>query len=636
MAKNELAPIEFENHPEPVKKVLGIPFFELLRLGVSALLLLSALFFSADGYPRFILLLLSFLCSCYDVVLNALEAAVQKHTLDGGILIILASVLCFSTGFDVDGAAVMLIYCLTLKLLEYIDRRIRAAVLKDIVPAAASARLVTENDSEKYCDADRVAAGDTLVVEPGETVCTDCIVLDGYASLDVSAVPGMEGEINVEEGDFVPAGAVVLSSKLFLEAEVPSAECSVQKALAFTSEKDSARTQAGRVLSIYKKYYVPCALVLTAVFALLFILLGNSTLSNCIHRALSIAVLSGPCGALAALSLLYFCGLKSALSRGALIRGGTACDTLSKVSTVVFDKDGTVTTGEYAVESVFAPAFDASVLLKIAAHAAVNASSGKAKAILKKYGGSIDYSLISGFCEHEDGLSVTISGVPVLLGNASWLRDNDISMEGFESCRGDHTVFAAFGSHCAGAFLLTETVQQNAGETMEALAKAGVKETILLSGDGVEKTKSLVEAVGMDSYYSQCYPMDKLTRLHEICDANIGASAFVGSLFSDDSLFSTADLSIMLTRLGTGSPVGSDAGVIVLNGQIAPVGTAFATARRVKDTLRKGALVYGIPKILAMLLVLFGAVSSLWFAALVDLLASCAAVFFVSRAFDAK
>lgn len=634
MRKKELEPIEFEEQTPVGKTVAGFDLMVLIRLGVAAVCFVVGLFFPEDGILRLVFMLASFLAAGYDVLMDALSRILHDRTIDENLLITFATLAAFVLSLDSEGAAIMLFFRVGKLGLEYVCRRSEKALQDTLDPCPASVTLLID-EMEKPAETESIRAGDTLILHPGDCTPVDCVVLEGYTAVDMAATTGDGRPHSVEEGDTIPAGSINISSLIYAEAMAPASASTLARVREGISDENSEHSALQELADKYLRYFPPVTLALCAVVAVLLTFFAHLTVGQAVHRALVLLIVASPGGALAGLALSYFTGLSGSASQGVLIRGSGVLESLARCKAVIFDKDGTISTGGYGVDSVDSPRMDAAILLKAAAHAAANASSASARAIVSAYGGAIDYSVISNFTEYRDGISVDIEGIAVLMGSLDFLLESGVNVE--NALEADEpAMHIALGGRYAAVIRFNDILQEQAPLAVSRLEELNMEDIILLSADSIDKTRSLAHMSGIAKYYSRCLPMDKLSRIQEMCERTRGSGTlYVGSGLTDAAMLSAADVGMVLGGFDTGD-VGRSADVLALDSNVYKVPQAVETARKTARVCREGLIAVLAIKAILLLLGLFGVTNALWFTTLVDGCAGIGCALNAVRAFPVK
>ncbi len=632
--KKELDPIEFEERKPAGKQFFGFDLLTLVRLAAALVLFLVGLFLPTGGITgilRLVCMLACFLLAGYDVLMEAIRALMENHMPDGNLLIVLASLATFFLRMYVDGAAIMLLYRVGKLLLEYAGKRTRDSINSAVYPKPSQCTVSLE-DGERGVPVSDVKAGDILVLHPGDCVAADCMVTDGYTSVDESAITGESQLRSVEEGDVIYAGSVNISSLVQAEAVAPAAGSTLSKAAEMIFDPYAEKTVYEKWAERYSRIYAPVAIAACALFAVLLSAVGKVPVSEAIHRSLVFLVVLSPAALLAGIALNSFAGLAGAAHQGILLKGSAVMESLAEVQSVLFDQEGTITSGDYTVDVIQSERIDSDTLLKAAAHAVANASGPAARAIMSSYGGAIDYSIIGGFCEYPGGISVTMEGIPVLIGRRGFLQENGIAVPG-EDNPDTLSMHVALAGQYAGVIRLKDTVRDNASEAISRLEDVGCGEVVMLSQDSKTKTRDIALRAGISKSYSQCTPIDKLSRVQEASElAGKGKVLYVGGASADTAALLAADIGMALGGFELSKTL-TDADAIGMDGNPDKVAKAIHTAKNA-DTVMKQSVFFALGvKLLLLLLTLFGVTDQIWFSVFADAAAGMVGVLNAIRSF---
>ena len=629
MRKAEVNPIEFETNHAQKRQILGIELFCFIRLAAALLSFAVGLFFRAGSMAQMLLMLLCFLLAAYDVVMKTVEDITLHHSFTMEPLVLLASLAAFVVRLEVDGAALMFLYRVCSLALSYAVERtesmVRAAV--DVRPATV---CIMEDETESIVERDEVRPGDTVILEGGMVAAVDCLVVEGSGSVDDAALSGSHFARTVSEGDTIPAGATILTGNLLAEAMAPASASLLERSWEAGRDPENERGRAERWAELYARFFAPVAVALGALITVLLNVIGRCSVSNAIHRALCVMILLNPAGLFAGLTMTARVGIGGAMSRGVLFKGINALERAADPAAVLLDKNGTVTTGRYRVEAVRAQKLDSDTLLKAAAHAAANADTALARAVVDAYTDQVDYSIIGNFVEYPDGLSVEMKGIPVLLGQRAFLLERGVTIpEGEENGMELHVAFAG---RYAGSILLSEMPRPAVAQAVDELHALGCGDVVLLSEDSSEKTHGLARLCGIEMYYSNCSDSQKLARVEEFRNrSGKGSTVYVGALECDRACLSSADLGVVLGDLD--SPCAADAQLLLTGGDLNGLCEAVRSARLIRSIFLQGVgAVLGV-KLILLLLALFGISSQLWFDVLLDGCVAIGAVLNAVRAF---
>lgn len=632
MRKNEQNPITSQKQPVSGKTVGGLPLPLLLRLAVGLAVFIVGLLLPA-GIPSLAAMLCCFLVVGYDAVMEAGESILRRHCPDDNLLIILAAILAFIVGAENDGAALILLSRLGKTLYAYAADHDRVTVLSATAPMPERARVVV-NDVPQTVELAAIQPGDELVLRPGECVPTDCIVTDGYTSVDCSAVTGSRKPRAAEEGDTLMAGSINITSLIHAEALCTAEESTMARIRRFTDEDSADASGFLRKLDRLERLSVPVGAAVFLLYGALLAVFGTLTIADSIHRAVSLLVIFCFSVPVSAAALCVCVGIRGGASRGVLIRNGAVLERLQNVHTVIFDKSGTITTGAYSVESVRTSKLDTGTLLKAAAHAEATASTAAARAVVSSYGGPIDYSIISDFRETDDGcVSASIEGIPILVGSVEFLSEQGVDISEIEPEREAVTLYVSLAGRFAGSIVLSDLVCGTAREAVSQLDAQGVAELVMLSEDSAARTREISRSVGIGKFYSQCLPADKLARVRQMSQpGQEGSTVYVAGENADPAILSAAQVGIVLAGFRN-EPAVEAADVIGMDTDPVKVSEAIGAARRTDSVMRQGLLLSLGVKLILLLLTVLGVNDQAWFTAALDGAASAACALNAIRAF---
>ncbi len=629
MRKSVVNPIEFEGKQDQSRTILGIEFYCFVRLAAALGFFVVGLFFRAGTLVQMLFMLFCFLAAAYDVVMKTVDEISGHHALTMEPLVLLSSLAAFVVRLEVDGAALMLLYRVCSLVMDYAMSR-SEQILKKAVDQRPSIVVIAEDETEREVHRDEVRPGDMVHLYAGSVAAVDCLVAEGQGTIESAAFFGAPTLQELGEGDVIPAGSRLISGDIFAEAMGAAGNSLFERLWNQSRAEGGESSRVERWFELYRRFFAPVALALGAVITVLLNVIGKCSVSSAIHRALCVVILLNPAGMFAGLYACSHAGTTGAFSRGILFKGVRSLEKAAVPAVVVLDKNGTVTTGKYRLEAVRAQKLNAETLLKAAAHAAANADTPLAHSIVEAYKEHVDYSIIGNFVEYEEGLSVEIEGIPVLLGSRSFLFEHSVPLPEAED--NPLELHVSFAGRYAGSILLGETPRDHIDDAVEELRALGCQDVVLLSEDSSEKTHSIARYCGIDKYYSNCRSDEKPGRIAELCERSGKASTiYVASSEADRACLTTADLGVVM---GEGEyPCSADAQLLLLSNRLDSLCGAIRSARLTKNVFLQGmAAVLGV-KLLLILFALFGVSSQLWFDMLIDSIAAIGAVLNAVRAF---
>ena len=558
----------------------------LSRILVSAVLvLLFCLIPVENQYLKFALFLIPYLIIGYDILRKAVLGIVNGQVFDENFLMALATVGAIILGEYIEGTAVMLFYQIGELFQSYAVGKSRRNIsaLMDIRPDYAN----IEVDGElEQVDPDDVEIGTVIVVQPGEKVPIDGVIISGNSTLNTSALTGESLPREVIEGDAVISGCVNLSGLLRIETSKVFGESTVSKILDLVENSSMKKSKSENFITRFARYYTPAvcigALVLAILPPIINLLIGNpADWSQWIIRALTTLVISCPCALVISIPLSFFGGIGGASSKGVLVKGSNYLEALSQTKYVVCDKTGTLTKGVFEVTHVQAETWLSNEeLLETAAYAESYSNHPISRSLKEAYGKPIDTSRVSEVEERSGhGVSAVIDGKKVSAGNTKLMKMLGISYAAPQKIGTE--VHVAIDGNYAGYILISDIVKPNAKSAIAGLKAAGVKQVVMLTGDTRPVAEAVASELGVDVVKSELLPADKVTEVEYLLTAKGTKEklAFVGDGINDAPVLSRADLGIAMGALGSDAAIEA-ADIVLMDDDPAKIATAINISRK--------------------------------------------------------
>ncbi len=558
----------------------------LSRILVSAVLvLLFCLIPVENQYLKFALFLIPYLIIGYDILRKAVLGIVNGQVFDENFLMALATVGAIILGEYIEGTAVMLFYQIGELFQSYAVGKSRRNIsaLMDIRPDYAN----IEVDGElEQVDPDDVEIGTVIVVQPGEKVPIDGVIISGNSTLNTSALTGESLPREVIEGDAVISGCVNLSGLLRIETSKVFGESTVSKILDLVENSSMKKSKSENFITRFARYYTPAvcigALVLAILPPIINLLIGNpADWSQWIIRALTTLVISCPCALVISIPLSFFGGIGGASSKGVLVKGSNYLEALSQTKYVVCDKTGTLTKGVFEVTHVEAETWLSNEeLLETAAYAESYSNHPISRSLKEAYGKPIDTSRVSEVEERSGhGVSAVIDGKKVSAGNTKLMKMLGISYAAPQKIGTE--VHVAIDGNYAGYILISDIVKPNAKSAIAGLKAAGVKQVVMLTGDTRPVAEAVASELGVDVVKSELLPADKVTEVEYLLTAKGTKEklAFVGDGINDAPVLSRADLGIAMGALGSDAAIEA-ADIVLMDDDPAKIATAINISRK--------------------------------------------------------
>ena len=522
----------------------------------------------------------------WDVLWRAIRNIAHGQVFDENFLMALATVGAFFTGEYAEAVFVMLFYQVGELFQDYAVGRSRASIaaLMDIRPDTAN--LEQEDGSTEEVDPEEVAVGAVVVVKPGERVPLDGTVLSGRSALDTAALTGESVPRDVAPGDAVISGCVNQTGLLRIRVDRPCSESTVSKILDLVENASSRKSRSEAFISKFARVYTPAVCFAALALALLpplvrTVLLGlPAGWETWIYRALTFLVISCPCALVISIPLSFFAGIGGASKAGILVKGSNYLETLSQAKVVVFDKTGTLTQGVFEVNAVHHNEMDSDRLVEYAALAESASSHPISKSLQRAYGKEIDRSRVSDIQEISgNGVIAKVDGRTVAAGNDKLMDRLGIS---YRPCHSVGTIIhMAIDGQYAGHIVISDVEKPTSKQAIQALKEAGIRQTVMLTGDAKAVADQVAKDLGVDQVYSQLLPADKVAKVEELLDrkAEKEKLAFVGDGINDAPVPSRADIGIAMDAMGSDAAIEA-ADVVLMDDDPLKIAKAIKISRK--------------------------------------------------------
>ena len=615
----------------------------LIRIIVAAVLMIALSVIPvvpSKGVIRFVLFMIPYLVIGYDILRKAFKGILNRQVFDENFLMAVATVGAILLGDYVEGTAVMLFYQIGELFQSYAVGKSRRNIseLMDIRPDYAN----IEVDGEiTQVDPDEVEIGTVIVVQPGEKVPIDGVVEQGKASLNTSALTGESKPREVQEGDEVISGCINMTGLLHIRTTKEFGESTVSKILDLVENSSSKKSRSENFITKFAKYYTPAvcygALTLAVLPPLvrMFAMGLDPSFGDWIYRALTFLVISCPCALVISIPLSFFAGLGGASHEGVLVKGSNYLETLAGVKCVVFDKTGTMTQGVFEVIGVHHSKLEEQKLLEYAAHAECHSTHPISKSLCKAYQGKIDQSRVTDVEEiGGNGIIAVVDGKKIAVGNSKLMRKIGVACQ--ECHKVGTVVHVAIDGEYSGHILIADVLKPNAKKAIEALHRAGIAHTVMLTGDDSRVAAQIAEELRISEVHSELLPGDKVTQLEALLAKQPAKSklAFVGDGINDAPVLSRADIGIAMGALGSDAAIEA-ADVVLMDDDPLKISKAIRIARKcIRIVYENIYFAIGI-KLLCLLLGAIG-IANMWFAIFADVGVMVLAVLNAIRALFVK
>ena len=599
----------------------------LTRILITAAMLIALKFILLTGIPKLIAYLMVYSLISYDILRKAARGIANGQAFDENFLMALATLGAFflavwtGTGDYVEGIAVMLFYQVGELFESYAVGKSRRNIsaLMDIRPDYAN---VERDGTLEQVDPDEVAVGSIIVVQPGEKVPLDGVVIDGSASLNTSALTGESMPRDVKEGDEIISGCIDMSGVLKIRTTKVFGESTVSKILDLVENASSRKSRSEAFISRFARIYTPAvcagALVLAIAVPLVRLLLGmDGQWTDWIYRALTFLVVSCPCALVISIPLSFFAGLGGAGKEGILIKGSNYLEALSQTRCMVFDKTGTLTQGVFEVTAVHHNALDEAKVLEYAALAECASSHPISKSLQKAYGKPIDRSRVTDIQEISGhGVVANVDGHTVAAGNSKLMRKLEVH---YRDCRSVGTIIhMAIDGHYAGHIVISDVVKPNAKTAIAALKKRGVKKTVMLTGDAKAVAEQVAAELGVDEVRSELLPGDKVAEVEKLLARKSPKEklAFVGDGINDAPVLTRADIGIAMGAMGSDAAIEA-ADVVLMDDDPMQIAKAIGISRKCIGIVKQNIVLSLVIKFVCLALTAVG-LADMWAAIFAD------------------
>ena len=593
----------------------------LIRIIVAAVLIVLFSKLPIDGYVRFGLFMIPYLVIGYDILQKAFKGIRNKQVFDENFLMAVATVGAILLGDYSEGVAVMLFYQIGELFQSYAVGKSRRNIseLMDIRPDYANIEV---DGKLEQIDPDEVEIGTVIVVQPGEKVPIDGVIIDGVSTLNTSALTGESLPRDAKAGDEVISGCINMTGVLKIRTIREFGESTVSKILELVENSSSRKSKSENFISKFAKYYTPAvcygALALAFIPPIVLLIMGKTAMwGDWIYRALTFLVISCPCALVISIPLSFFAGIGGASNQGVLVKGSNYLETLAQTSYVVFDKTGTMTQGVFEVSGVHQNEISDEKLLEYAALAECSSSHPISKSLQKAYGKPIDRNRVTNIEEISgNGVTAKVDGISVAAGNAKLMKRLGIS---YQECHHVGTVIhMAVDGRYEGHILISDILKPHAKEAIAELKKAGIKKTVMLTGDSKRVADQVAKELGIEEVYSELLPADKVSKVEELLHQKSEKEklAFVGDGINDAPVLSRADIGIAMGALGSDAAIEA-ADIVLMDDDPLKISKAIKIARKCIHIVYENIyFAIGI-KILCLILGALG-IANMWMAIFAD------------------
>ena len=556
-----------------------------IRIIISTALIIILSLLPVEGYVQFALFMIPYLVIGYDILKKAWKGILNRQAFDENFLMAVATIGAIALKDYKEGVAVMLFYQIGELFQSYAVGKSRKNIseLMDIRPDYAN---VEKDGTLCQVDPDEVEVGTVIIVQPGEKVPIDGVVVEGQSTLNTSALTGESLPREVGCDDEIISGCINLNGVLKIRTTREFGESTVSKILDLVENSSSKKSRSENFISKFAKYYTPAvcysalALVIIPPIVRMAVMGLSPEWGDWIYRALTFLVISCPCALVISIPLSFFAGIGGASNQGILVKGSNYLETLSQTKYVVFDKTGTMTKGVFEVAGIHHSDMSDDKLLEYAALAECASSHPISKSLKKAYGKAIDRSRVTDIEEISgNGVIAKVDGISVAAGNTKLMDHLGIK---YIDCHHVGTiVHMAVDGKYEGHILIADIIKPHAKEAIQALKKAGVRKTVMLTGDTKKVADQVAAELAIDEVYSELLPADKVTKVEELLSTKGQKEklAFVGDGINDAPVLSRADIGIAMGALGSDAAIEA-ADVVLMDDDPLKISKAIRISRK--------------------------------------------------------
>ena len=577
---------------------------DLIRILISAVLLIISIFLKNFKTAYLIVIVVSYVFVSKEVYENAFKNIKKKEIFDENLLMIIATLGAFYIKEYPEAVLVMLLFSLG----EYLSDQAVDNSKKAIIELMDLRSDKTRLKNGELVSTKKVKLNDIIIVNPGEKLPLDGIIINGVSHLDTKNLTGEPKPLSVKKGDTVLSGTINIESILEIKTTSTYKTSTASKIIDIMEHADEKKAKTEKFITKFSKIYTPIVVLLSILIVVIPTIL-ECDFNTWLYRALEMLVISCPCALVISVPLGYFAGIGRASKEGILIKGSNELDNLSNIKTILFDKTGTLTEGVFEVTKING---DTSEVLKIAANAEAHSNHPIGKSIVSAYNKTLDmkitnYKEIAGL-----GISCKLNKEKVLVGRIDLLLENDIDVDEIDSV--GTVIYVAKNDECIGSIIISDKIKDNAKETLEDLRSELVENLVVLSGDKDEVVENLAKTLNLDAYHAELLPEDKIKLLKEY--QIFGQTAFVGDGINDAPVIKLSDIGIAMGGIGSDATIeASD--IVLMNDDLSSITKAIRISKLTKKIILSN-IIFAISFKLLMLILAIIGITPIWLAVFAD------------------
>ncbi len=593
-------------------------------------------------YVEFVLFLIPYIVGGYDVLVRAVRGIAHGQMLDENFLMAIASLGAFALVFFPntephmeEGAAVILFYQVGELFQNYAVGRSRRSIaeMMDIAPEYAN---IMVDGNLVQVDPGEVSVGDEIIVKPGERIALDGVVVSGTSQIDTSALTGEPVPRKATEDNEVISGCINLTNNITVRVTKPFEDSTVNRILELVENAAERKARTENFITRFAHYYTPIVVGVAVLLAILPPLLLGGSWPDWIQRGLVFLVVSCPCALVISVPMSFFGGIGGASRHGILVKGSNFLEALAHVDTIVFDKTGTLTNGTFAVTNIHGTdEVTDRELLEIAAHAEAYSNHPIAASVREAYaqdGATLDHTRIGNTEEISGhGIKALIDGNEVLVGNEKLMNNNSVE---YRPCEVVGTILhVAIDGVYAGHIIIADVLKDDSKEAIAALHDAGIKKTVMLTGDRADVARSVADELNIDEYHAELLPQDKVSYVEQMIDEagrSQGKLAFVGDGINDAPVLTRADVGIAMGALGSDAAIEA-ADIVLMDDRPSNIACAIRVSHKTMRIVWQNIIFALGIKFIVLILAVFG-IATMWLAVFADVGVAIIAILNAMRA----
>jgi Cd2+/Zn2+-exporting ATPase len=594
-----------------------------------------------EGLPKiavFVIFLIPYLVIGYDVLRKAVINISHGQVFDENFLMMIATFGAFGIGEYSEAVAVMLFYQIGELFQSYAVGKSRKSIADMMSIAPEYANLEKESGEIEEVDPSEVEIGSILVIKPGEKIPVDGIVVEGDSFIDTSSITGESVPRRISEGADIISGCVNKDSVLRIKTTKKYEDSTVAKILELVENASNKKSRMENFITRFARYYTPVVTIGAVLLAFIPPILGLMAFSDSIKRACIFLIVSCPCALVISVPLGFFGGIGASSKKGILVKGSNYLEAIANVNTLVMDKTGTITKGEFKVKTISAEEsanIDQNQLLKTAAHLEGFSNHPIAKSIQdayeEKFSAKPDLTKVTDVKEHAGlGISAKYEGDEYFAGNYKLMKENGIEEK--ETTEPGTIVYIARDKKYLGCIIISDTIKEGAAKAISDVKASGVSRVVMLTGDSKKTAESVASEIGIDNVYYELLPADKVERVEELLNNASNKVAFVGDGINDAPVLMRADVGIAMGSLGSDAAIEA-ADIVLMDDDIRKISDVIRIARKTLRIVKQNIVFALFVKLLILVLGALG-IATMWLAVFGDVGVAVIAILNSMRALE--